>query len=244
VHPRRFELLTYSFGGCRSIQLSYGCSLLSLAEISLADDTQPTLTQRTIFLMKTSPRCTLLAATLLATSCAAIAQAPMAPMSDHGTSVNGAPLASPAAAAAVTLAGKSIKISYNTPSLRGRHLGGPQIVPWGQVWRTGANPATSFVTAGDLMVGTLKVPAGAYTLYTLPAAPGTPWLLIINKQTGQWGTVYKPDMDLGRTPLMSSKLPASQEVMSISFEHTTPTSTQLHIKWETTDEYVKIEAAK
>jgi hypothetical protein len=127
--------------------------------------------------------------------------------------------------------------------MRGRKIMGG-LVPYGQVWRTGANPATSFVTAGDIMVGTLKVPAGAYTLYSLPAAPGTPWLLIINKQTGQWGTVYKPEMDLGRTPMKSLPVSTPQEVMSISFEHTTPTSTQLHIKWETTDVYVPIVAAK
>jgi hypothetical protein len=244
VHPRRFELLTYSFGGCRSIQLSYGCSLLSVAEITPLDDTQSPHPQRTMTLMKILARCALLASPLLALSTlnlpAALAQAPV---TDHGTSVNGKPLASPPAVAEVTLAGKALTIHYNTPSMRGRKIMG-EVVPYGQVWRTGANPATSFVTAGDLMVGNLKVPAGAYTLYTLPAAPGTPWLLIINKQTGQWGTVYKPEMDLGRTPLMSSKLPSPQEVMSISFEHSTPTSTQLHIKWETTDEYVKVEAAK
>jgi len=118
------------------------------------------------------------------------------------------------------------------------------VVPYGQIWRTGANPATSFVTAGNIKIGDLAVPAGSYTLYTLPAAPGTPWLLIINKQTGQWGTVYKPEMDLGRTPMHFDKLPAPQEVMSISFEKTVANSTELHVRWETTDEWVKVEAAK
>jgi len=191
--------------------------------------------------MKTLARCTVSALVLAATislSAPAISAQAMQ-MEDKP----GQPLLSPAAKAETTLAGKSIVIHYNTPSMRGRIIMGA-IVPYGQVWRTGANPATSFVTAGDLRIGALTVPAGSYTLYTLPAAPGTPWLLILNKQTGQWGTVYKPEMDLGRTPMHFDKLPAPQEVMSISFEKTTPGSTELHVKWETTDEWVKIEAAK
>ena len=154
-----------------------------------------------------------------------------------------APLASPSAMAEATLNGAKITIHYNSPAMRGRAIMGG-LVPYGQVWRTGANPATSFITTGNLKIGTLSVPAGNYTLYTLPAAPGTPWLLIINKETGQWGTVYKPEMDLGRTPLHFNKLPTPQESMTISFDKTTKQSTELHIKWDTTDESVKIESAK
>jgi hypothetical protein len=153
------------------------------------------------------------------------------------------PLASPAAQTDVTLGATTITIHYNSPAMRGRVIMGG-LVPYGQVWRTGANPATSFVTTGNLKIGSLSVPAGKYTLYTLPAAPGTPWLLIINKQTGQWGTVYKQDMDLGRTPMHSEKLPSPQESMTLTFEHTEKRSTYLHIKWETTDQSVKIEAEK
>ena len=153
------------------------------------------------------------------------------------------PLASPAAQTDVTLEGTTITIHYNSPAMRGRVIMGG-LVPYDKVWRTGANPATSFVTTGNLKIGSLSVPAGSYTLYTLPATPGTPWLLIINKQTGQWGTVYKQDMDLGRTEMHYSKLPTPQESMTITFEHTEKRSTYLHIKWDTTDESVKIEALK
>lgn len=153
------------------------------------------------------------------------------------------PLLSPAAEASVRLDGKDVTIHYNSPRMRGRKIMG-ELVPYGQVWRTGANPATSFVTDVDLKVGDLHVPAGKYTLYTLPAAPGTPWMLIVNKQTGQWGTVYNQNQDLGRTPMHSATLPAPQEDMSISFEHTTHDSTQLHVKWERTDEWVTIEAVR
>ena len=174
---------------------------------------------------------------------AAPAPCPAASVSDHGQATNGKPLASPAAVAETKLNGKDLVIHYNAPSIRCRKIMG-ELVPFGQVWRTGANPATSFTADTDLIIGTLHVPAGKYTLYTLPAAPGTPWMLIVNKQTGQWGTEYSQAQDLGRTPMHGEKLPAAQEVMSLSFEKTSGAATQLHVKWETTDEWVEVKAAK
>jgi uncharacterized membrane protein len=149
------------------------------------------------------------------------------------------PLASPPATAEVSLNGKAVTINYNSPRLKGRTIGN-EVVPYNQVWRTGANPATTLVTAADLKIGTLDVPAGTYTIYTLPN-PGK-WLLIVNKQNGQWGTVYNQDQDLGRTPLSSKPVASSQENMSISFENTKGANTELHVKWATTDEYVKVHA--
>ncbi|WP_433968204.1 DUF2911 domain-containing protein [Tunturiibacter gelidiferens] len=125
------------------------------------------------------------------------------------------------------------------PRLKGRTIG-TTIVPYDQVWRTGANPATTLITATNLRIGTLDVPAGTYTIYTLPSA--SKWLLIVNKQTGQWGTDYSEAQDLGRTPMTSKTLPAPQENMSISFEHTSGATTELHVKWATTDEYVTVKA--
>ena len=150
-------------------------------------------------------------------------------------------LPSPPATVDVRLDGKQIIVDYGSPYMRGRKIMGG-LVPYGQVWRTGANPATSFSTEADLMIGKLRVPAGKYTLYTLPAAPGTPWMLIINKQTGQWGTVYKQDQDLGRTAMHAGTLPVPQESMSITFQNTTMHQTELHVKWESTDEWVEIKA--
>jgi hypothetical protein len=173
---------------------------------------------------------------LLSIALLALAFAPAAHAQDK-------PMPSPPAQADVTLAGKAITIHYNTPHMRGRKIMGG-LVPYGQVWRTGANPATSFVTAVDLKIGSLSVPAGSYTLYTIPAEAPSSWILILNKQTGQWGTIYKQDMDLGRTEMKLSKLPEPQEVMSISFEKTKADSTELHVKWETTDAWVKVEAVK
>jgi len=174
-----------------------------------------------------------------AACCTLLATASFAATSGQADKSSAKPLASPAAVATVTLAGKAIKIDYNSPSMRSRKIMGG-LVPYGEVWRTGANPATTLITAANLKIGTLDVPAGTYTIYTLPSA--SQWLLIVNKQTGQWGTVYNQDQDLGRTPTQSKTLPAPQEKMSISFEHTSGNTTELHIKWETTDEYVTVKA--
>ena len=152
-------------------------------------------------------------------------------------------LPSPPAVAETKLNGKALVIHYNAPSVRGRKIMGG-LVPYGQVWRTGANPATSFTTEVDLTLGTLHVPAGKYTIYTLPAAPGTPWMLIVNKETGQWGTVYHGAQDLGRTPMHEGQLPSPQEVMSLSFEKTSGSSTQLHMRWEKADEWVEVKLAR
>jgi Protein of unknown function (DUF2911) len=149
-----------------------------------------------------------------------------------------APLPSPPATANVAVAGGTIRINYNTPHLRGRHVGTADIVPYGEVWRTGANPATTIITSAPLKFGTLLVPAGTHTLYSLPTADS--WQLILNNQTGQWGTEYKQDMDLGRIPMTSKPVASPQEIMSLSFENTTPTSTELHIRWDKVDEFVTI----
>jgi hypothetical protein len=150
-----------------------------------------------------------------------------------------APMASPPATAEVSLNGKAVSIHYNSPRLKGRAIGS-ELAPYGKVWRTGANPATTLITKSNLKVGTFTVPAGTYTIYTLPNA--NQWLLIVNKQTGQWGTEYHQEQDLGRTPMTSKPVSASQEDMSISFENTSGASTELHVKWGKTDEYVKVTA--
>jgi hypothetical protein len=148
-----------------------------------------------------------------------------------------APLPSPPATASVTVAGGTIDIHYNTPHMRGRKIMG-ELVPYGKVWRTGANPATTIITSVPLKFGDLLVPAGTHTLYSLPSADT--WQLIINNQTGQWGLTYDQAQDLGRTPMKAKPMDSPQEVMSLSFENTTTNSTELHIRWETTDRYVTI----
>jgi hypothetical protein len=149
------------------------------------------------------------------------------------------PMLSPPAKASVELGGKQVTIDYNAPSMRGRKIFGG-LEPYGHWWRTGANPATTLKTAVDLKIGTATVPAGTYTLYTIPSE--TTWKLIINKQTGQWGTVYNESQDLARVDMQKNTLPQPQEKMSISFENTQGNQTQLHVRWETTDVWVPVVA--
>ncbi len=163
--------------------------------------------------------------------------AQMADMSSEG----GKKPASPPAKAEAKLGAGEISVVYSSPSVRGRKIMGG-LVPYGQVWRTGANAATTLVTTTNLMIGSLAVPAGTYTLYTLPSESG--WMLIVNKQTKQWGTVYNQDQDLGRVAMKSTSVAKPQEMMSISFEKTTANSTELHVRWDTTDEYVSVHTNK
>jgi hypothetical protein len=193
--------------------------------------------------MNTSRLATITAVAVLGLSPSwALAQTPApapaaAPMA---ASADGKPPLSPPADAATTVEGRDVKVTYSAPSMRGRKIMGA-LVPYDKVWRTGANAATTFYTEDTLKVGDLTVKAGTYTLYTLPAAPGTPWKLIVNKQTGQWGTVYTESMDLGRATMKSATLTTPQETMTISFENRKKSECELHIRWETTDVWVKLE---
>ena len=146
---------------------------------------------------------------------------------------------SPPGTAEVTLKNKEITIDYSRPSLKGRKVG-QELAPYGKVWRTGANEATALNTAIDLNIGGAKVPAGKYTLYTLPSE-GT-WKLIINKQTGQWGTQYDESQDLARVDMKKTSLPQSVEQFTISFDKKNENTANLNLDWENTRVSVEIKA--
>lgn len=137
--------------------------------------------------------------------------------------------------------GKTVSVDYSAPSMRGRTIMGG-LVPYGKVWRTGANEATKFHTDSDLMVDRTKVPAGNYTLYTLPGESA--WKLIINKQTGQWGTEYDQSQDLARIDMKLTKTPAPVEQMEIKLEPQSNGDVAMHIVWENTDASVQLKPAK
>ncbi len=111
--------------------------------------------------------------------------------------------------------GETFYLTYGTPRKRGRTIFGG-IVPWGERWRTGANRATHFTTSADLRFGDLEVPAGEYTLFTIPEEDGG--ILIINTQTGQNGNSYNQEMDLGRVPMTISTQDEVREVFTITVE--------------------------
>ncbi len=146
---------------------------------------------------------------------------------------------SPPGKAEVTLKGQQVTITYGRPSMRGRKIMGG-LVPYGHWWRTGANEATTLTTGTDLDIGGAKVPAGKYTLYTLPSE-GT-WKLIINKQTGQWGTEYNESQDLARVDMQKSKLSQPVEQFTISFKKNGEDSADLVMEWETTRVSVPVQA--
>jgi len=138
----------------------------------------------------------------MATASAAFANRPLGQLSVRDT-------------ARATLAGSEVWVDYSRPQKRGREIFGA-VVPWSTVWRTGANAATQFNTPVDLVIGGATVPAGKYTLWTLPTPTG--WKLIINKETGQWGTLYHPEQDLVRVDAKVETLAAPIEQFVIAFE--------------------------
>lgn len=135
--------------------------------------------------------------------------------------------------------GKKITIDYSRPSMKGRKIYGG-LVPYGQVWRTGANEATTFVTEKDVDIGGTRIPKGSYTLFSLPTETG--WKLIVNKQTGQWGTKYDQSQDLVRIDAQKQPLPQPLEQFTISFEPASGDATTLQLDWEKTRVSVPIKA--
>ena len=139
---------------------------------------------------------------------------------------------SPAAKAQCNFAdGKTVTVDYSSPRMKSRQIYGG-LVPYGQVWRTGANEATTFVTTADLNIGGKDVPAGNYTIFTIPNQGK--WTLIINKTTGEWGIPYKYESaDLARVDMTVSKTAGPVENFTISF-HEMGTGCHMYLDWENT----------
>ena len=143
----------------------------------------------------------------------------------------------PAKAECKLSGGKTVTIDYSSPRAKGRKIFG-ELVPYGQVWRAGANEATSFVTSGDITVGGTAVPAGKYTIFAIPDQ--NKWKLVISKKTGEWGTAYPgPDNDLARIDMKASKTSAPVENFTIAFDEAGGGCT-LRMEWENTRASVDI----
>jgi hypothetical protein len=137
---------------------------------------------------------------------------------------------SPRDSVKVVAGGAALHVDYSRPAKRDRVVYGG-IVPYGEVWRTGANAATQFRTDKALLIAGQTLPAGIYTLWTLPTATG--WKLIVNSQTGQWGTAHDASKDLFTVDMQVSALPEVVERFTISIAPT-DNGGLLQLDWDRT----------
>ena len=143
---------------------------------------------------------------------------------------------SPTDSVQATVGGATLSVKYSRPAARGRVVFGG-VVPWNQVWRTGANAATIFTTSADLVMGGTTIPAGSYSLWTIPSSAG--WKLILNRNTGQWGTNYDPQHDLARLDMQTAPLDTLIERFTISVAAQGERGA-LELAWEKTRAWVAL----
>jgi hypothetical protein len=125
----------------------------------------------------------------------------------------------------------SVDLIYSRPGMKGRKIFG-DLVPWGKVWRTGANQATRIKFADDVTIAGQPVKAGEYAIFTVPNEKE--WDIIINKGSANWGTDYKPEADVVRVKATPKKLDNSVETFTMQFDNIKPTSMDLQIMWDKT----------
>lgn len=142
------------------------------------------------------------------------------------------PQASPAQTIVQDFGLGKITLNYARPSMKGRKIFGA-LEPYGKVWRTGANNATTIKFTDDVSIEGTNVPAGEYSIFTIPGK--TEWTFILNKTIKQWGAYeYKEADDVLRIKVKPIALKAPVETFTMQFANVLPTSAQLHLMWETT----------
>jgi hypothetical protein len=144
---------------------------------------------------------------------------------------------SPLDSTSFTVGGNAVKVCYGRPSLRGRQMLGGEAVPFGQIWRTGANEPTMIHTAGPITVAGLKVPPGSYSLYTVPGK--TEWEVVVNRSTSQWGeeSGYTDEVrkqELGRAKVKAEAMASPVEQFTIRAEPARGDAKELVLEWEKT----------
>jgi hypothetical protein len=144
---------------------------------------------------------------------------------------------SPLDSVSFTVGGKTVKVCYGRPSLRGRQMLGGEAVPYGTVWRTGANEPTMIHATGPITLAGLKVPAGTYSLYTVPRKDE--WEIIVNRSTTQWGeesnyTEAVQKQELGRAKVKAETLATPVETFTIKPEPASGEAKALVLEWEKT----------
>jgi hypothetical protein len=147
---------------------------------------------------------------------------------------------SPKAVVTQTIGLTDFTVTYSRPGVKGRKIWGG-LVPYGEVWRTGANEATSFVTTGGAAIAGKKLPAGEYSLYTIPTE--NDWTVIVSTEKGAWGSfTYDKEKDAHRFTLKPAVAP-HEEWMRITFENLAPSSGDLVLHWEKLQLTIPIEVA-
>jgi hypothetical protein len=153
-------------------------------------------------------------------------------------SVASAQFKSPHESTSVEVGGHKITITYGRPSLHGRKMIGEH-EPFGKVWRTGADEATTIQTDADLDINGLKVPKGTYALFTIPDPES--WTLIVNKTAKQWGAFnYQQSADLGRTKMKVTKLSSPVEQLTISMTPAGSDALALKLTWQDVEASVPV----
>lgn len=139
--------------------------------------------------------------------------------------------ASPPATATTTFDGITVTVNYAQPSKKGREIFG-KLVPYGEVWRTGANAATTITFSGDAKIGGTAVKAGTYGLFTIPTKDK--WTIILNTDSKQWGAYeYKKDKDVLRVDVPSGASKDAVEMFTIAFEKAEKGAT-MTLAWDMT----------
>ncbi len=145
--------------------------------------------------------------------------------------------------------GKTIHTDYSRPYVKGRQIYGG-LVPYGKVWRTGANEATTFITDTDVTINGTAVPKGSYTIFTVPAAAPAKWKLIVNKLTGEWGVNKQEGYTYDSTELARiemnapAALDAPVEQFTIAYVNKGKDTCTLRLDWEKTRVEVDVKEKK
>ncbi len=148
---------------------------------------------------------------------------------------------------AVMLNGKQVKVCYGRPSLRGRTMLGGAGVPFGTLWRTGANEPTMIHTDVPLTVAGVPVPPGSYSLYTVPGA--SQWEIIVNRSITQWGheSTYTPEVqarEVGRGRVKPEVLTAPVETFTVSMDPPAGNKSSIVLEWQKTRVTIPIESSR
>ena len=148
------------------------------------------------------------------------------------------PMASPAALASTTLPnGTYLKVTYHAPRKRDRAIFG-ELVPYGELWRLGANAATELTTTGDVNFGGQRLEAGTYALFAVPNREA--WTIVVNRALGQWGAyTYNQNADVMRVEVPAARIDSSFEALTIRFDRAEG-GADLVVAWDQTEVKVPV----